>query len=204
MADLTINGGTRPKPEVDRVISLPIGLLVATSFNSGVCDSLVQLETLTPNPETFVVSNCGTTVAGKITNGLSTAFNNVRKGDAVSGTGIDTGCVVTAITVLNSGLTELTVAPVPLSTGSGRAMTFTPPTFSPTFWWEKREFSMNGSVLKMRLRLWQSDGKLNRKADSGSGDAITIDQLGAPLFDQTFSLNTDTWLTNARVAQSAT
>lgn len=197
MADITVTGGTRPKSATPETLAPPL-LFVHTANDSGdYLDTLVQYESLAPSPSTFTIASCATTSSSPTVTKTG-AFANavVRPGDSVSGTGIPGGTTVTAVTD-----NTLTLSANATATGTA-TLTFTPPTFNASMFLERRTFTMRGSTLIMNVKIYASDGKINRDADGNGSDDANLATAGTLVLEQNVELNLDAWLTAARRAKT--
>lgn len=144
--------------------------------------------------DTFTVANCTTTNTNTTVSGAVGAFNSVRAGDGVSGTGIPGGAKVQSVAANGSSFV-LTAA----ATASGTVtLTFDPGTVDATLYILSIDHVITGSQVRIVPTLYQFDG--TQVKDGGSGyDAATTATTGGTAIDlNSITMNLDDYLAKAR------
>lgn len=209
MADISITGGTRPKSTTTN--ALTVGLLVSADSHNDTTDQSVeyiQLENMPPVPSTISITEDIATTSGNgvlTITGATFTYNgtagdyDVRVGDAVAGTGIGASAKVASI----NSATQITVDVNSTASGTINDLVITPPTYDANLLALVKDYSVTGSVLSVRLRVYRSDGSTNIDSDGDGADNSTFATYGTALHDVTTQINLDTFLANQRNSRAS-
>lgn len=209
MADITLSGGTRAKSAITN--SLPVNILVSVDSHNDTIDESVeyiQLEDMAPSPTTIAVTDNIDTSLGNPTITLSgatfthngvTGDYDVRVGDSVTGTGIGVSARVSSV----DSPSEITLSVNSLATGTITDLVVTPPTYDVNVLAIVKNYSVSGSILSLRTRIYRSDGSANIDSDGDGSDNSSYSDYGSALHDITTQINLDTFLTAQRNARAA-
>jgi hypothetical protein len=209
MADVTLTGATRPKSAITNSVSVPI-LVTADSHNDTTDQSVeyIQFENLPPIPATIEPSEDVATTSGNAVitiTGATFTYNgtagdyDVRVGDGVAGTGIGASAKVASV----DSATQLTLDVNSTATGTINDLVITPPTFDSNMFAIVKNYTVSGSNLTLRVRVFRSDGSSNIDSNADGADNSTWADYGSAVQDVSVQLNLDTFLTNQRNNRAA-
>jgi hypothetical protein len=181
------NDLTRPK--LVQTVTVPVSVSVLNPTETDGTDSFVQyiqLDNL--QPATFTETCNG--VIGESTITVTSTPHDIRIGDVVTGTGIGVAAAVTGV----SGNT-ITLSAANTATITGGTITFTPPETDAKLAAIQGVFSVSGTTLSLRLRVYTATGS----TVTGPTDSTVVDDMGAATSDTTIRVNLDSYLANARI-----
>ena len=190
-------GLTRPKSVTVNAQNTPLSVGTAVETDTPTEQSFFIPVTLaSTDPPPFTVPNSITTSGSPTVTTTGNGFVGVKVGDVVTGTGIATSTTVTAKTD-NNTLTLNNNA-----TASGTVtLTFDPPAVTPTMYALKVTHAKAGSVFGLTLALYTYDGSLGGTVGTAANASKAIKLVTTD--GQPIQINTDLFLSNLRVPQSA-
>lgn len=209
MADITLTGGTRAKSAVTNALAVEL-LITADSHNDTTNESVeyIQLENMPPVPATISITENVDTTSGNgvlTITGATFTYNgqagtyDLRPGDAVAGTGIGASAIVLTV----DSATQITVDVNSTATGTINDLVVTPPTYDANVLAVVKNYSVSGSVLTLRVRVFRSNGMANVDSDADGADNSTFADYGTAIHDVTTQVNLDTFLAAQRNARAA-
>jgi hypothetical protein len=207
MPDITLTG-SRPKAETKNVLNVNLGS-VAPVHNDTTDQTVeyVTMEGVAPSPASIsITENIDTTNASAVITITGATFKfgstngdyDVRVGDSVAGTGIGVGAKVASI----DSPTQLTLDVVSTATGTINDLVITPPTYDAKLFSIVKNYTQSEGTLTVRVRVFLSDGTKNIDSNGDGADESVYTDYGNAILDRSFSVSTDTFLSNQRSARS--
>lgn len=194
---ISIAGMTRAKR--DQVVSLPVDVEGKDPVHEDGSDRILQrfvLKNVTPDP--IALTGATWTTNDGVVN-LAQANNNLRLGDAVTGTGIAANSFIQSI----QSPTQFTLNNTPSQAGSNSSLTVTPPTFDATLMIVATRFAGTSSQLVSSQEYYTFDGAQAFDANRNGDDEATINVATAgPLTSPPSSIDLDAFLVKARKAKT--
>ena len=189
---VSVTGGTRLKSATTNTDDWTY--LVETSDDDGNdrSDVFVRYENLTVSAKTGDVDAANSSTTLTIVSGTP----DPRINDVVSGTGIQVGTVVTAV----DGAT-VTIDLATTQALTAETLTFTPPVTDANVWQLRLSLSSSNSNRALQVEVVQFDGTKVGEDGSGKDSAAITD--GTTVSTQTFTVDGDQYLVNARVPRTA-
>jgi hypothetical protein len=184
----------RPK----QVQTEDVTLSLAASLDT--LDGEFFVKVTTPvTPEEFDVTSCNVDIETKtLSHDSTTAFENVRVGDVVSGDSIAEGSVVTAIA---EDEVTLDLAPTADITDDSETITFTPPEVDGTLFVVKMTPRASNNNMDLRVTVANMNGTKVYDAGEGADAATFVDGIRTKTMSSAL-LDGDLFLANARIARS--
>ena len=193
---LTISGGTRPKLSTSLAFSTALA-----AENPVETSNYFTIKVKNPNfaPTEFTVTADITTASDTITT-TNGGFANIRVGDVLNSTSLDTDSVVVSKTVDNN---TIVVDLDATGTATGETVTVTPGTIAATYYYVKLEHEFTGSKLKITPTLYLFDGtKVAEGGTLDNSDNATINDYASIQQYTATTIDLDTYYTNARLPRT--
>ena len=193
---LTISGGTRPK--LSTSVSLSTSLAAENPVETS---NYFTIKVKNPNfvPTEFTVTANITTSSDTITT-TGGGFSNIRVGDVLNSTSLDTDSIVLTKSVDNN---TITVDVVATGTATAETVTVTPGTIAATYYFVKLEHEFTGSKLKITPTLYLFDGtKVSEGGTLDDSDNATINDYSSIQQYTATTIDLDTFYTNARLPRT--
>jgi hypothetical protein len=193
---LTISGGTRPKLSTSLSLSTNV-----TADNPVETSNYFSVRVKNPSftPAEFTVTANITTASDTITT-TNSGFANIRVGDILNSTSLDTDSVVLTKSVDNN---TITVSLDATGTATGESITVTPGTIAATYYYVKLEHEFTGSKLKITPTLYLFDGtQVAEGAALDNDDNALISNATSTQAYTPVTIDLDTYYTNARLPRT--
>jgi len=193
---LTISGGTRPKLSTSLSLSTNV-----TADNPVETSNYFSVRVKNPSftPAEFTVTANITTASDTITT-TNSGFANIRVGDILNSTSLDTDSVVLTKSVDNN---TITVSLDATGTATGESITVTPGTIAATYYYVKLEHEFTGSKLKITPTLYLFDGtQVAEGAALDNDDNALISNATSTQACTPVTIDLDTYYTNARLPRT--
>lgn len=190
---------SRPKATTTNALSFDLSNGTAVETDTGSEESVfIPFNLASTNPASFTVSSVTTTSGNTTLTTTNAGFANVKPGDVLSGTGIDTGAVVVSVAA-NGNTLVMDLA----ATASGSiTLTVDPPAGTPTVFGLKIKYSGGGNTLTLTPTLYLYNGSLPPGTAGTAANATEALELkradGKPIV-----IDADSFLTRFRVARGA-
>ena len=177
------------RPKLTSTIPVPVSVSVLNPTETDGTDSFVQYIQLDNLQPTAFTETCNG-VDGESTITVTSTPHDIRIGDVVTGTGIGATAAVTGVSGNTITLSAANTAEITAGT-----ITFTPPETDGKLAAVQGVFSVSGTTLSLRLRVYSADGS----TVTGPTDSTVLADMGAATSDTTVRINLDSYLVNARV-----
>jgi len=193
---LTISGGSRPKLSTSLALSTSVSADAVVESGNALT---IRVKNPSFTPATF-------TVLANVTTGLDVitttggGFANIRVGDVLNSTSLDTNSVVVSKTIDNNSITVDLDA---TGTATGETITVTPGNIAATYYYVKLEHEFTGSKLKVTPTLYLFDGtKVAEGGTLDNTDNATINDYASIQPYSATTIDLDTFYTNARLPRT--
>lgn len=177
------------RPKLTSTIPVPVSVSVLNPTETDGTDSFVQYIQLDNLQPTAFTETCNG-VDGESTITVTSTPHDIRIGDVVTGTGIGATAAVTGVSGNTITLSAANTAEITAGT-----ITFTPPETDAKLAAVQGVFSVSGTTLSLRLRVYSANGS----TVTGPTDSTVLADMGAATSDTTVRINLDSYLVNARV-----
>jgi hypothetical protein len=187
----------RPKS----VTTVDTSLTLNGEITSDGDDYIVRIYASGITPDEFTVASCNASIADLEVTGSSGAFTNVRVGDVITGTAIDTDTTVAAV---EDGVITLDKAPTADVTDDSLEITVTPPTLDATMFLIKitPRLLAGASQLDLFLTTGLLDGSKVEDATGTGSDQVTMNDVSSIRNLNTINIQLDKYFANARVSRA--
>lgn len=188
---------TRPKAVTTNTINSALSVGTIQETDTATEESFFIPINLAPiNPPQFTVADSTTTSGTNEVTTIDEGFIDVKVGDTVTGSGIQSNTTVAAKANNNS----ITLDKNTTTTGS-KTLTFNPPTVTPTVYALKISHNKAGSSFGLNVTLHTYDGSsedVEGTVDNANKTINLVSSDGQPV-----QINMDSILTNLRIPQTA-
>jgi hypothetical protein len=164
-------------------------------------DYIVRIYASGITPDEFTVASCNASIVDLEVTGNIGAFTNVRVGDVITGTAIDTDTKVAAVA---DGVITLDKAPIADVTDNSLEITVTPPELDATMFLIKiTPRLLSGSTqLDLFLTTGLLDGSKVEDATGTGSDQVTMADVSSTRNLNTINIQLDNYFSNARVSRA--
>jgi hypothetical protein len=165
-------------------------------------DYIVRIYASGITPDEFTVASCNASITDLEVTATSGAFTNVRVGDVITGTAIDTDTTVAAV---EDGVITLDKAPIADVTDDSLEITVTPPELEATMFLVKitPRLLAGSTQLDLFLTTGLLDGSKVEDATGTGSDQVTMSDVDSIRTLNTVNISLDNYFANARVSRAS-